>query len=74
MILRMSSVAVLSIFVLAGSAFAQSTGIERLKQDVGSWDAEIRMFEPGAAQPIVSKGSEHNHMLGDMWLVSHFKR
>lgn len=72
MILRTSCLASLAICVLASSVFAQGTGIERLKQDVGSWDAEIRTFEPGADKPAVSKGTEHNHMLGDLWMVSHF--
>ncbi len=73
MILRSNSLAVLAVFALASITFAQDTGMERFKQDVGAWDAEVRMFEPGADKPAVSKGTEHVSMLGDMWLVSHFK-
>ncbi len=47
--------------------------MEHLKNDVGDWNAELRIFEPGNDTAITSKGTEHNMMLGDMWLVSHFK-
>lgn len=43
-----------------------------LKHDVGAWDAEIKVWEPGSAEPSVSKGHEHNMMIGDYWLISHF--
>ena len=31
---------------------------EGLKGDVGTWDATVESFMPGAAQPMVSKGTE----------------
>jgi hypothetical protein len=55
------------------SSVAWSQGMEHLKKDAGAWNAEIRMFDPGSDKPTVSKGTEHNAMLGDMWLISHFK-
>ncbi len=57
---------------LVGSVHAQNE-MNRLKADVGTWDAEVKMFTPGNPEPEVSKGTETNIMLGDMWLISHFK-
>ena len=45
---------------------------EVLKQDVGTWDATVEMFEPGKP-PAVSKGTETASLLGGLWLVSEFK-
>lgn len=45
---------------------------EVLKQDVGTWDATVEMFEPGKP-PAVSKGVETSALLGGLWLVSDFK-
>ena len=49
--------------------------MEHLKADVGTWDCEIRMWNPTdpKAEPAVSKGSETNVLMGGMWLISHFK-
>ncbi len=66
------SIAVL--LVAATDTRAQDPDAMKLfKADVGDWNCEIRMFEPGSDQPQVSKGTETNKMLGDMWLISHFK-
>jgi hypothetical protein len=45
---------------------------ELLKQDVGTWDATVEMFEPGKP-PAVSKGSETTSLVGGFWAVSDFK-
>jgi hypothetical protein len=49
--------------------------MELFKSDVGTWNAEIRMFDPTnpSAEPQVTKGTETIHMLGGMWAISHFK-
>jgi hypothetical protein len=46
---------------------------EVLKADVGTWDATVESFMPGAPQPMVSKGTETNTLVGGMWLVTDFK-
>jgi hypothetical protein len=46
---------------------------EVLKGDVGTWDATVESFMPGAAQPMVSKGTETNILVGGLWLVTDFK-
>ncbi len=45
---------------------------ELLKQDVGTWDATVEMFEPGKP-PAVSKGVETTTLVGGFWAVSDFK-
>jgi Protein of unknown function (DUF1579) len=45
---------------------------ELLKQDVGTWDATVEIFEPGKP-PAVSKGSETTSLVGGFWAVSDFK-
>lgn len=63
----------------AGSAQEQQTPTPQpspehrlLQKDVGTWDAEIALFVPGAP-PIKSKGREKGELLpGGMWLISRF--
>ncbi len=43
-----------------------------LANDVGTWEAEMKMWMPGSDEPMVAKGMEVNKMLGDYWLVSKF--
>jgi hypothetical protein len=47
--------------------------MKHLKAEVGTWDAEVKMFNDPNAPPEVSKGTETNFMLGEMWMISHFK-
>lgn len=44
---------------------------EVLKEDVGTWDAEVTFTIPGS-EPMKSKGVETNRMVGGLWLVSDF--
>lgn len=44
-----------------------------LKQDVGTWNCEVKFFADPSAPPTVSKGTETCFMVGDYWLVSNFK-
>ena len=47
---------------------------ELLKQDVGTWDATIRIWPMAGAEPLESKGVEKNQLLkGGMWLITHFE-
>ena len=43
-----------------------------LKKDVGTWDAEIKMWTAPGTEPMVSKGSETNEMFGEFWVMSKF--
>jgi hypothetical protein len=45
---------------------------ELLKKDVGTWDAEVKVWPMPDAEPMVSKGTEKDELLGGMWLVSRF--
>jgi hypothetical protein len=73
-ILRYATVA---LFLFAGLSQAQQPQapeeMKHLKAEVGTWNAEIRMYGDPSGEPQVSKGTETNFMLGDMWLISHFK-
>ena len=65
---------VLVAFLSASLASAQ--GVDAAKQmrcDVGTWNAVVKMFGDPNGEPTVSKGTEINFMLGDKWLISHFK-
>jgi hypothetical protein len=47
---------------------------ELLQKDVGTWDADIKIWTEPDADPMESKGSEKSELLGNgMWLVSHFE-
>src|SRR5262245_32672369 len=46
---------------------------KQMKRDVGAWNVVIRMFGDPSRAPTVSKGTESKFMLGDTWLISHFK-
>ena len=42
-----------------------------LQMDVGDWDAVIKMWMPGAPEPVMAHAVESNKMLpGGMWLLS----
>ncbi len=73
--LTLWAMAVILVGACGSVSFAQDAPkeMERFKNDVGDWDAEIKTYGDPNAEPEVSKGSEHAHMLGGMWLVSHFK-
>ena len=44
-----------------------------LKHDVGDWDCEMKLWEAPGSEPLVTKGTEVNKMLGDFWVLSEFK-
>lgn len=62
----------------ATSCFAQfpSASPEHavLKHEEGTWDATVKVWANGPdAEPITSKATETNRMIGEMWLISEFK-
>jgi hypothetical protein len=46
---------------------------ERLKADVGTWDAVVEMAEAPNAPMSSSKGLEKSTLLGGMWLITDFE-
>ena len=45
-----------------------------LLKDVGTWDAEMKLWMAPGMDPMISKGEETNVMLGDgLWVISEFK-
>jgi len=45
-----------------------------LQKDVGTWDANVKLWAEAGAEPMTSKATEKNELLkGGMWLVSHFE-
>ncbi len=46
---------------------------EEMARDAGVWDAEVTMWMTPDAEPMKSKGTETNKMLGKMWLMSAFE-
>ena len=67
---------VITLVVLAAStAVAQPGPTDEhkiLQKDVGSWDANIKIWPQPDAEPMQSTGTEKNEMIGDMWIVSRF--
>ncbi|MGI9427975.1 MAG: DUF1579 domain-containing protein, partial [Bythopirellula sp.] len=63
----------------AASADAQAPpapvadGHRILQHEVGAWDAVVRTWATPDAQPAVSRGTETNRMLGQMWVVGVFE-
>lgn len=79
--MKCRSAVCLAVVVLlsVGLAFASGVGPEavdakaQMKRDIGTWHVVIRMFADPAAQPLVGSGTETNTMLGDLWMIGHFK-
>ena len=44
-----------------------------LKNDVGTWDATTKVWPQPDAEPMISKGTEKDELIGGMWLVSRFE-
>ncbi len=53
--------------------FDVGTGHQALKHEVGTWDAEQKLFMDADSPPVVSKGVETNEMLGEFWVVGKFE-
>src|SRR5262245_39078437 len=74
MIVRLTRAFAVAAFLSANLASAQDTdAAKQMKRDVGAWSVVINMFGDPSGAPAVSKGTESKFMLGDMWLISHFK-
>jgi hypothetical protein len=46
---------------------------KELKNEAGTWDAEVSMYMSPDAQPFKTKAIETNEMFGDYWLMSKFE-
>ena len=44
-----------------------------LQHEAGSWDAVVKTWSAPDAEPALSRATETNHMLGDMWVVGVFE-
>ena len=44
-----------------------------LKNDVGEWDVEIKVWSQPGAEPVVSKGSESTRIFGGFWTITNFE-
>lgn len=44
-----------------------------LQEDVGTWKAEMKIWMPGADEPMTAEGEEVNEMFGPFWVISKFK-
>jgi hypothetical protein len=78
--MKLTSTAALALSLSAAVASAQAPtppqpGPEHeiLKSDVGTWEATVESFMPGAPAPMTSKGTETNTLVGGLWLVTEFK-
>jgi hypothetical protein len=76
-VLGVSAVALMTAANWAARADAQMPGPtkehEIFKEDVGTWDATMKLFATPGAEPTVSKATETNELIGGMWLVSRFE-
>ena len=74
MIVRIIPSFAVAAFLSASLTSAQDIdAAKQMKRDVGDWNVVIKMFGDPSGKPAVGKGTETNFMLGDMWLISHFK-
>src|SRR5215510_5656338 len=74
MIIRMTQFFGLTVLLHASLASAQDVNVAKhLKRDVGTWNVVMKMFGDPNGEPAVSKGTETNVMLGDVWLIGQFK-
>src|SRR5262245_50471575 len=74
MVIRITQCFVLAVLLHARVASAQdANAAQQMKRDVGAWNVVIKMFGDSSSAPAVSKGTETNAMLGDLWLIGQFK-
>ena len=70
--------AILAGLVLATTSVAQgpaqpSEEHKLLKDDVGTWKADMTIWIPGMDEPMTAVGEEVNEMFGSFWVTSKFK-
>ena len=58
--------------VLSATSVRAADELDVLKQDLGTWNAEITMWIPGEDEPAKATGTETNELLG-RFVVSKFK-
>lgn len=44
-----------------------------LRRDIGAWDCDLRFYPDPNGQPVVSKATENNHAVGNLWVVGDFQ-
>ena len=71
----LASLCFASCWMFAGATVdAQGKELDVLKQDVGTWDCEMKMWMSGPdSDPMVVKGTEKLEMFGGIWQMSEFK-
>ena len=73
--LRLVAAAALAAALPAMSARAQMPPTpehQALETEVGEWDADVKIWHAPDAEPMESKATETNKMLGKLWLLSDF--
>lgn len=74
MLVRMMSM--MMVGVLSFSAIAQipeaPPEMKVYKQDIGTWDCVVKFYYDPNAEPVESKATEVNRMVGEMWAISDF--
>ncbi len=73
---RLLATLVLSTCALPAAAQAPPAPLrehEEMAREVGVWDAETTMWMTPDSEPVASKGTETNAMLGKFWLTSVFE-
>jgi hypothetical protein len=74
MVVRIIPSFAVAAFLSASLTSAQDIdAAKQMKRDVGDWNVVIKMFRDPSGASVLSKGTETRFMLGDMWLISHFK-
>lgn len=75
--MRVQIVALLLSILSAVSVYGQvpeaPPEMKVYQQDVGTWDCAVKFYYDPNAEPVESKATEVNRMLGDMWAISEFK-
>jgi len=74
LILTVAMLALATTSTRAQNSLPQATAEHKgLTYEIGTWDAETKMWMAPGTQPMVGKAVETNKMLGSMWMVSEFK-
>jgi hypothetical protein len=65
---------VMSLTLAAAEDYTKPTKQhEAMAYEVGTWDAAVSVWMSPDAEPMKSKGSETNELLGKMWLIGQFE-
>jgi len=79
---RVFSCATLTMVLFASAILSSASADDYTKptkqhnamaEDVGVWDADVKIWVSPDAEPLSSKAVEKNEMLGNLWLISKFE-